>query len=89
MACECPERVGLHVDARLHQESGRQKGQTTTPGTLKLSQVTCKLAYKELPVHHPVSIKAGKTTKPFKLETWKLVHNASFGTLRPTSKELT
>lgn len=89
MACECPERVGLHVDARLHQESGGQKGQTTTPGTLKLSQVTCKLACKELPVHHPVSIKAGKTITPFKLETWKLVHNTSSGTLRATSKELT
>lgn len=55
---------------------------------LKLSQVTCKLAYKELPACHLASLRAGKTTKWFKLETWKLVHDASFRRLRLTTKEL-
>lgn len=43
---------------------------------------------QELPACHLASLRAGKTTKWFKLETWKLVHDASFRRLRLTTKEL-
>ena len=72
----------------LMQGCVRERAQRRQTATLKLSQATCKLAYKELPACHLASVRAGKTTKRFKLETWKLVHDASFGRLRLTTREL-
>lgn len=77
---QCPKCTGLTADARLHRGWGGRRDKTTS-GTLKLSQVTCKHSYKELPARNLVSIRAGRTINPFKQETCKLGCDTAFGTL--------
>lgn len=79
--CKCPKCTGLCADPRLHQESGGGRDKITTAGTLKLSQVTCK--HKELPACHLVSKRAGRPTKRFKQDIWKLAYDTAFGTHLP------
>lgn len=69
---------GRHCEAASGGSGGRDK---STPGTLKLPQAACTHAHKELPACQLVSIQAGRTTKMFRLETWELPQDTSFGPL--------